>query len=592
MTHSLRVLLIEDSDDDAELIRREIRRGGYNPHCERVADAAAMQRALDRQEWDLVISDYVMPGFSGVEALALFKAKNLDVPFLVVSGHIGEDRAVEMMRAGAHDYLMKGRLARLAPAITRELREAEVRKARRESDLALRESEERFRQLAENIGAAFFMFERPGTDGITRLLYVSPACEVIWERSAAALYQEPYAWLKAVHPEDRETVAAHLPELGRGEFNLEFRIVRLTMAVGWVHFRAFPVFNEQGSVYRIACIAEDITEQKDAAEQILAGAHKLEQMVEELKIVEEQLRESNREISKAHAELEKRVEQRTADLTAANAELQCQIQERVRLERELLEIAEKERQRIGFDLHDDLSQQLMGVAFLVKALERKVANNHIPTVPEARHIQSLIDEVINHTHDLAHDFSSLDRQGDDLKAELTKLAAKVKKMFQVSCRFTCKGTPQQLPQHIVAQLYKIAQESASNAIRHGKAKLVSISLSRSAAELILTIRNDGLPIPESRRTNDGMGLRIMNSRASLIGAALKIESDQGEGTVVTCTLPLKASPKPATLPLSVAKLEAQGRKAHSLTTDFGDELCYVPGKTVGKAGLQPTVVSK
>jgi len=121
------------------------------------------------------------------------------------------------------------------------------------------------------------------------------------------------------------------------------------------------------------------------------------------------------------------VHQRTADLTVANAELQCQINERGRLERELLEIAEKERQRIGFDLHDDLGQKLTGVAFMIKALERKVSKKHLPQIAETRRIQVLINQIINHTHDLAHAFSSLDLQGDDLAMELKELAAKLKK---------------------------------------------------------------------------------------------------------------------------------------------------------------------
>jgi two-component system, NarL family, sensor histidine kinase UhpB len=544
MSDVLRVLLVEDSEDDAELMRREIRRGGYEPRFHRVADPEAMQRALDEQEWDLVISDYVMPGFGGLEALELFKRRNLDIPFLVVSGHIGEDRAVETMRAGADDYLMKDRLARLVPAITRELREAVTRKGCREADRALRESEERFRQLAENIGAVFFMFDRPDAQGVMRLLYVSPDYEKIWERSTDSLYNEPSGWLKAAHPGDRVDLLAQLPQLARGEFSKEFRIIRLDARVRWIYYRAFPVFNEQGAIYRIAAIAEDITERKEAAEQVAAGARRLEDMVEELTVVEERLRESNRELSESRAELEERVLKRTADLTAANAELQRQIQERMRLERDLLEVAEKERQRIGFDLHDDLSQQMMGVAFLVKALERKVANQCMPSEVEARQIQTLIDEVINHTHDLAHDFSSLDRQGDDLESELTKLAAKVKKMFGVSCRFSRKGVAPPLPQNVVAHLYKIAQESASNAVKHGRAKEVSISLSQRNSELILSVRNDGLPIPESRKASDRMGLRIMNSRANLIGAALKIKSNGEDGTVVTCTLPLEQTAKP------------------------------------------------
>ena len=121
MAQTLRILLIEDSEDDAELLLRELRRAGYIPSAKRVASAAAVTAALDSESWDLIISDYVMPGFDGLEALALYRERRLDVPFIVVSGHIGEEIAVSAMQAGADDYLMKDRMARLVPAVARAL---------------------------------------------------------------------------------------------------------------------------------------------------------------------------------------------------------------------------------------------------------------------------------------------------------------------------------------------------------------------------------------------------------------------------------------------------------------------------------------
>jgi signal transduction histidine kinase len=130
MSASLRVLLVEDSEDDALLIARELHRGGYAPTMRRVETEAAMRAAL-AEPWDVVISDYSLPRFSGPAALAVLRATHLDIPFIVVSGAIGEELAVAAMRAGAHDYLMKGNLARLVPALQRELREAEERRGRR-----------------------------------------------------------------------------------------------------------------------------------------------------------------------------------------------------------------------------------------------------------------------------------------------------------------------------------------------------------------------------------------------------------------------------------------------------------------------------
>jgi signal transduction histidine kinase len=137
MKQPLRVLMVEDMEDDAQLILHELRRSGCQPLYERVETGPAMADALEQGEWDLVLSDYALPEFNALAALSVLKRSKLDIPMIVVSGTIGEDVAVEVMRAGAFDYLMKGNLKRLVPAIERELREAGNRAERRRAELAL-----------------------------------------------------------------------------------------------------------------------------------------------------------------------------------------------------------------------------------------------------------------------------------------------------------------------------------------------------------------------------------------------------------------------------------------------------------------------
>ena len=127
----LRVLIVEDNPDDAELVILELRRGGYEPETLRVQTAATMRAALVERTWDLIVSDYSMPSFSAPEAFTLVRNMNIDLPFVVVSGTVGEEVAVEAMRAGVHDFLLKGNLRRFVAAIERELREATVRAERR-----------------------------------------------------------------------------------------------------------------------------------------------------------------------------------------------------------------------------------------------------------------------------------------------------------------------------------------------------------------------------------------------------------------------------------------------------------------------------
>ena len=142
MSEPLRVLLVEDSEDDMELLLEELRRGGFSPICERVEEPEAMDRVLGDRPWDIVISDWTIPSFGALPALSLFRGKGLDIPFLVVSGTIGEEKAVEAMRAGAHDFVLKDRLSRLVPAVRRELGEAALRAEQRRLAERLRVSEE------------------------------------------------------------------------------------------------------------------------------------------------------------------------------------------------------------------------------------------------------------------------------------------------------------------------------------------------------------------------------------------------------------------------------------------------------------------
>src|SRR6188474_386135 len=137
----LRVLIVEDSENDTLLLLEHLRAGGYEPDYTRVESAEALNRALEGHEWDMVIADYTMPGFSGTAALSIVRNRGLEVPFIFVSGTIGEDIAVEAMKNGADDYIIKNNLNRLIPAINRELRDSEVRRERTRA-------EERIRHLA------------------------------------------------------------------------------------------------------------------------------------------------------------------------------------------------------------------------------------------------------------------------------------------------------------------------------------------------------------------------------------------------------------------------------------------------------------
>jgi signal transduction histidine kinase len=149
MGKPLNVLVVEDSENDALLLLRELRRSGYEPAHQRVCTADGLNTALEQQPWDIVISDFVMPQFSGLEALKLIKRKGLDIPFIITSGKISDDTAVMSMKAGAADYIMKDNLTRLGPAIERELQETSIRKESQKASKTLKERDEELHVLKQ-----------------------------------------------------------------------------------------------------------------------------------------------------------------------------------------------------------------------------------------------------------------------------------------------------------------------------------------------------------------------------------------------------------------------------------------------------------
>jgi diguanylate cyclase (GGDEF)-like protein/PAS domain S-box-containing protein len=223
--------------------------------------AADLETALAGERWDAVISDYKMPGFTGMDALRIFRSTGLDIPFILISGTIGEETAVEAMKAGASDYLMKTSLARLAPALERELKEAQMRATLRRDHHALTDSEERFRQMAENIHDAFVLRDVDND----RIIYISPAYEEIWGRSCESLYANPETWTEAIHSDDRASTYEKYKEvISKGRYEIDYRIVRPDGSIRWIESRGFPVRDDAGKMVRIAGVAKDITERKQA----------------------------------------------------------------------------------------------------------------------------------------------------------------------------------------------------------------------------------------------------------------------------------------------------------------------------------------
>jgi PAS domain S-box-containing protein len=502
---------------------------------------------------------------------------------------------------------------------------------RKKAELSLRESEERFRQVVENIEEVFWMTDLT----MNRMLFISSGYEKIWRETRESLYSSPRRWIEAIHPEDRERVRDALPKQTSGDYDEEYRIIRSNGTLRWIHDRAFPVRNADGTVDRIAGIAEDITERKEAEEalrlrssqqgaladlgrralehrdlgQLLdyavaliprilgiefccvfellpgsealllrAGAGWREGLVTRetvsarsdsqegftllsgAPVIIEDLRTETRfrppALMRDHgvvsgmnviirargkpygvlgAHTSERREFSGVDVnflqSAANV-LAAAIESR-RLEEELLCTIEREQQRIGQDIHDGPCHQLAGIGFSIGLIARDLPDS-LEAKSKLTNVVGTIRGAILEARMLARGLSPVQLESDGLMSALQELVSTTEQLFKISCRFDCEQPVLIEDNAIATHLYRIAQEAIHNAIEHGQATHVSVTLANSD-EHTLTISDNGLGLPAELCSSKGMGVRIMNYRAGMIGGRLSIAAGQRGGTKVVCT---------------------------------------------------------
>jgi PAS domain S-box-containing protein len=272
---ALRVLLVEDTQDDADLLLRELRVQGYDASSRRVDTEDDLREALRGIEWDVIICDWVMPRISARRAIEIAHEQDFDGPIIIASGTMGEEHVVEALHAGAQEYIVKDNLRRLVPAIRRELHEAEVRRAARRAEESLAESEARYRTLVQTIPAATYIDVESDDAAVGyKTVFISPQITDMIGYTPEELTADPDLWVSLIHPDDRERAfaddARHF-ETG-GPLNHEFRMITRDGGIVWLLDEATIVTDEAGIRRVSQGILTDVTDRKRAEEALRGQA--------------------------------------------------------------------------------------------------------------------------------------------------------------------------------------------------------------------------------------------------------------------------------------------------------------------------------
>ena len=484
--HPLRALFVEDSALDYTLVVRMLETAGYAVQSQRVEDEGAMRAALSASAWDVVISDHNLPDFSSTGALATLKSTGMDIPFLIVSGEIGEDIAVEAMVAGANDYVLKSRLNRLLPALARSLESARVRRREREAAIALLEREERLRSITTNMPGMVFQIRHHMSEGSLSLEYASEGAGRLTGLSAHRLVADGGKAFFAMLPEEDladlerafSQAGESLRELRTAEVRWQGRLKAQDGYPLWVAL-AGSARHTGPELLLWEGVITDITAQKEA---------------------ESALRELT-----AHLERAK----------------------------------EDERRNIAREIHDDIGGILTGLKFDLAWLKTRASGDGVTarideTLRLLASARDASDRIMRNLR------PAILEQG--IVPALEWQARDFAQRYGIECRFSANRESLDMPETSRMAMFRICQEALTNAAKHAGAHCIDIELFISEDSATLEIHDDGKGLQDADRNKSGSyGLRNMAERAASLGGWLEISSAPGAGTTIMMSLPRESA---------------------------------------------------
>lgn len=483
---ALRILLVEDSDDDAELIVAAMRAGGLDFHYQCLSTEQALYTTL-AEDWDLVLTDYNLPVLSAHEVVATVRADPRDIPVIVISGHIGEEEAVSLMKSGASDFISKNRLARLVPAVEREIREAEVRRNERAALLALQQQERFLRDVTAALGEGIVVL-----DEHCRVIFMNPEAERLLGWTEAELLgqcmHETVHRLKAdgsPYPVDECPVMAlrHDGDRCQAEDDIYVR--------------------KDGSRFPVSYVATRITDRDGARRYVKA------------------------------------FQDRTARRQAEQA-LQASRRQLRELLAFLQQVREEERTAIARELHDELGQVLSGLRMDVDWLQRRQPGQHGPEAAKLAAMVSLVDDALRTVRRISTDLRPAVLDDLGLEAAIEWLVEGFRSRTGIPCSLELDLAQAPLAESVTTAAFRLVQESLTNIIRHAQAERVEIALAVQEQTLRLLVRDDGVGFDPGTRGPRSFGLLGMRERVLALSGRFGIDSKPGQGTTVSASIPLEA----------------------------------------------------
>ena len=487
ISQPLTLIVIEDSETDFDLLLRRLRSAGWKISAQRVEAADELRRVLAQAPCSAVISDHRLPSFGSLQALDIVRSFDPDLPFLIVSGTIGEEVVVEAMRAGADDYIMKDKLGRLIPALQRALESAATRRRQREAEAALIESEARFRALTANLPGMVFQMQL--VEDKLSLAYVSEGSRRLFGLPPDRLIAEPTLLFDLLGPGDGAELSRVLEHstITPGYVDWVRHIEpRTELAARWVEVAARARRLPSGAVLWDG-VVNDITPQKRA---------------------EQELRHSRQELRE--------------------------------LASHLTRIREQERESIAREIHDDVGSTLTAVKFDVAWLKGELKQN-ARLFAKLQQMDQFVDSVILSSTRIMHDL----RPGiidEGIVASLEWQARTFEQRMGVPVLFETSHEHIALDRDQAIAVFRICQEALNNVSKYAGASRVEVRLDASADRLDLEVYDDGCGIsPDDMGKADCFGLRGMRERAFSLGGALRISGGVGRGTLIALWLPLSSA---------------------------------------------------